>query len=200
MSGLRIDRQQCDGCGLCGQCVDSCPQGAIALEQEAEKNGLTGWKGVWVFVQHREGLPLPVSLELLSKGRELAGRLGEGLSAVLLGGDRGTVEEVSAYGPDRVYHCADPYLANNEERITARLLAGLVRREKPAILLFGATGLGRSLAPRLAARLGTGLTADCTSLEINAETGLLEQTRPAFGGNLMATILCPEHRPQMATV
>ena len=156
-------------------------------------------RDVWVFIQ-RDEKPLPVSLELLTKGRELAEKSGGRLAAVLFGGDGDDINMVAPYGPDIIYHGEDWRLALSDEEVYTGMLARMVSEEDPAVLLFGATPFGRSFAPRLAARLGTGLTADCTALDIDPATGLLQQTRPAFGGNLMALIVCPDHRPQMATV
>jgi electron transfer flavoprotein alpha subunit len=142
---------------------------------------------------------IPSALELLSKGRELADRLKEPLTAVLFGGDEEAPGILLRQGADLVYHCADARLRVPDEELYLPIFAELVERHCPAILLFGATPFGRSLAPRLAARLRTGLTADCTELDIDSETRLLRQTARLWG-NLMATIVCPDHRPQMATV
>lgn len=154
-------------------------------------------KGVLVFVEQRAGIPAEVSLQLIRKGRELARLRGCALYAVTVG-PVSCREELSAAGASRIYwlHCA----ADFPHDICGKALAELFLRVCPEIVLFGATALGRSLAPRVAARLRTGLTADCTGLEIDKESGNLLQTRPTFGGNLIATIACPDRRPQMATV
>ncbi|CEP67816.1 Electron transfer flavoprotein, alpha subunit [Moorella glycerini] len=161
----------------------------------------TGYRGVWVFIEQVGGEVAPVSWELLGAGRQLADALGVELAGVLLGqGVAGLVTEVWAYGADKVYLVEDPVLGFYRTAPYARALVRLVKQYQPEILLLGATSLGRDLSGAVATFLGTGLTADCTSLTIDPETRLLEQTRPAFGGNVMATILCRRHRPQMATV
>ncbi|OIQ59315.1 acryloyl-CoA reductase electron transfer subunit beta [Moorella thermoacetica] len=147
------------------------------------------------------GEPAPVSWELLGAGRQLAGALKVELAGVLLGqGVEGLANEAWAYGADRVYLVEDPVLGPYRTAPYARALVELVQRYRPEILLLGATSMGRDLSGAVATALGTGLTADCTALNIDPATRLLEQTRPAFGGNVMATILCQRHRPQMATV
>ncbi|MGI9860977.1 electron transfer flavoprotein subunit alpha/FixB family protein [Moorella naiadis] len=147
------------------------------------------------------GEPAPVSWELLGVGRQLADALDVELAGVLLGREvAGLVNEAWAFGADRVYLVEDPVLGPYRTTPYARALVELVNRYKPEILLLGATSLGRDLSGAVATALETGLTADCTGLHIDPETRLLEQTRPAFGGNVMATILCRHRRPQMATV
>ncbi len=188
-----------EACILCGLCLDACPFKAITIEKEQINIDISGNKGIWIFAEQNKGAILPVAFELLGKGRELADRLGEPLVAVLFGENASQKADIFfAYGADKVIVCSDQKLAENKEDIYSDILELLYEKYKPAIILYGATGFGRSLAPKLAARLKTGLTADCTILEI--EDQLLQQTRPAFGGNLMATIVCPNHRPQMATV
>ena len=227
MSGLRIDPTLCKGCGrcvkvcaagalylkekkaavdaakcaMCGMCVESCKFGAISMEKEEAAAGTDAWRGVYVYAELAGGEPVPVAFELLGKGRELADSLGTKLCAVAVGsGIEAAAKPLIAHGADEVILCDAPIYRDGLEEPAADAVVSVVEREKPEILLFGATMFGRSLAPRVAARLRTGLTADCTVLEIDAETRLLRQTRPAFGGNLMATIVCPNHRPQMATV
>lgn len=158
------------------------------------------YRGVYVFAEQRDGKVQSVALELLGKGRDLADALGEELVAVLAGsGIKELAGQLIEYGADRVV-CADaPELKDYVTEQYAQAVSQVIELYKPSILLFGATTIGRDLAPRLSARLGTGLTADCTKLEISAEGDLL-MTRPAFGGNLMATIKCTDHRPQMSTV
>jgi len=157
--------------------------------------------GVWVYCEQSGPAVRPVSLELLGQAARLAGRMGRAVTAVLIGGDvKGLAARLAAYGADIALCVQDDALAFPDELRYADELAALAAAYRPDALLLGATAFGRSLAPRLAARLGTGLTADCTALEIDPESGLLLQTRPAFGGNLMATIVCPAGRPQMATV
>lgn len=158
------------------------------------------YKDVYVFVEQREGVIQPVAFELLGKARELADQLSQNVVAILAGyGIAEKASELIAYGadsvlcidaPELVYYITEPY---------AQAVTKVVEERKPSILLIGATTIGRDLGPRLSARLETGLTADCTGLDISEE-GDLMMTRPAFGGNLMATILCKEHRPQMSTV
>ncbi len=191
-----------ENCNLCGACVEACPFEAILLKKEEKVvAGSEDYTGVWVFAEQREGELQPVGLELLGEGRRLADTLGEELDAVLFGRDmERAAKQLIAYGADKVYLVSEERLHHYQCGLYTKVLTDLIKEQKPEIVLFGATTLGRSLAPRAAARLGTGLTADCTELEIDEEKGLLRQTRPAFGGNIMATILCPHHRPQMATV
>ncbi len=190
-----------DGCRLCASCVDICPNEALTIIEGAETEEASGYSGVLTFAEQRRGRIHPVSYELLGKGRELADKLGEPLSSVIIGsGVTEMAEELIMRGADRVYVYDDPRLADFRDDPYSALLVDLVRKVRPSIFLFGATSIGRSLAPRVAASLNTGLTADCTGLDIDPETRLLVQTRPAFGGNVMATIICPRTRPQMATV
>ena len=194
-----------DTCTLCGACAEACPEGAIEVP-EAEESAAPGisldeWKGVWVVAEIRNGKFAPVSFELLGKGRQLADDLGTSLSAVLLGnGVKEYAPELVARGADRVIVVDNPALDQFLDDAYARILASLARQEKPEIILAGATAMGRAFIPQVATLLETGLTADCTGLEISPEGRDLLQTRPAFGGNLMATIICDTRRPQMATV
>ena len=190
-----------DNCVLCGVCVDSCPFGAIEIEKSGAANDISGYSGVWVFAEVSNEKVLDVAFELLGKGRELADSKGCSLTAVLLSHrSENMAKELIYAGADEVLLCSDDELHDYSQEICCSIICRLIESRKPEILLFGATGFGRAVAPRVAARVKTGLTADCTSLEIDNETGLLLQTRPAFGGNLMATIICPGTRPQMATV
>ena len=158
------------------------------------------YKNVYVFVEQREGVIQNVGLELLGKARELADALNEKVYAMLLGHDLTTqAQECIAYGADTVLRVDAPELATYVTEPYAQAIYHIIRDNKPSIVLIGATTIGRDLGPRLSARVETGLTADCTGLEISEERDLL-MTRPAFGGNLMATIICKEHRPQMSTV
>ena len=190
-------------CTLCGLCVDGCEVEALSIERE-EKTGqadLADWSGVMIYAEYRHGRITPVAFELLGIGRQLADQQNVPLSAVLLGdglGDAG--RELVAYGADKVYQVDNPALADFTDEAYANILEDLVREHKPAIVLAGATAIGRSFIPLVATSLATGLTADCTELSIRPEDGMLLQTRPAFGGNIMATIECPYTRPQMATV
>ena len=158
------------------------------------------YKNVYVFVEQREGVIQNVGLELLGKARELADALNEKVYAMLLGHDLTTqAQECIAYGADTVLRVDAPELATYVTDPYAQAIYQIIRDNKPSIVLIGATTIGRDLGPRLSARVETGLTADCTGLEISEDRDLL-MTRPAFGGNLMATIICKEHRPQMSTV
>lgn len=155
---------------------------------------------IWVFCEQRDGAIQPVALELLGVARELAAKTGAQVGALLLGHNVGQqAKELIAYGADEVRLVDDVRLANYMTEPYAQAIYQVVKAGEPSSLLFGATSIGRDLAPRLSARLRTGLTADCTKLEID-EDGSLFMTRPAFGGNLMATIICPNSRPQMSTV
>ncbi|MDA8078263.1 MAG: electron transfer flavoprotein subunit alpha [Nitrospiraceae bacterium] len=188
-------------CQLCKACLGVCPEGSIretgASPSRGEKSEGTG---VWVFAEQRDGVIAGVSFELLGAGRRLADKLGTDLSAVLFGPTTAGADELIRWGADRVYHCEDELFRNFNDEPYAALLSELIGQHKPEIVLAGATPIGRSFIPRVAARLRTGLTADCTSLDIDGDSRNLLQVRPAFGGNIMATILCPETRPQMATV
>ncbi len=188
-------------CQICMACINACPEGAIVeIKEPGEAIKPQEGKGVWVFAEHRDGSLAPVSLELLGAGRRLADELKAELSAVLFGASQREAEELIGWGADKVYHSDDPMFNKFNDEPYAKLLTKLINEYKPAIVLAGATPIGRSFIPRVAARLRTGLTADCTALEIDKDTGNLLQIRPAFGGNIMATILCPNHRPQIATV
>ncbi|NIM03631.1 4Fe-4S dicluster domain-containing protein [bacterium] len=192
-----------EGCNLCGACLEPCPLEAILIEREEEKPrvDISQYKGVWVFAEQKKGEIQGVAYELLGEGRKLADELGEKLSCVLLGeGMDGAAKELIAHGADRVYQIEGSILKNFQDDPYTDVLSDLIQKEKPEIVLMGATVIGRSFASRVAARLGTGLTADCTELAIDLKARQLLQTRPAFGGNIMATITTPYNRPQMATV
>jgi len=191
-----------EGCTLCGACVEVCPEGALELpemEGPAPRPAVPP-DGVWVFAEQRHGKLAPVALELLGEARRLAEPLGVGVAAVLLG-DR--VEQLAttllAGGADKVYVAQAPELADFVEGPYTRALTDLARRYQPEIILAGATYVGRAFIPQVAAALKTGLTADCTAFALDQERRLLLQTRPAFGGNIMATIITPRTFPQMAT-
>ena len=189
-----------EACRACGQCVDACPVGAIVMS-EAEAVDLSDYRGVMVYAEQRGGRVHPVSYELLGKAQELAAQLSEPVYAVIVGSGVGAgAEELVRRGADKVFLYDDPTLADFRDDPYTDLLAQCCKEEKPSIFLIGATSLGRSLGPRVSAKLQTGLTADCTYLDIDPETRLLRQTRPAYGGNIMATIITPNGRPQMATV
>ena len=157
-------------------------------------------KNIWVFCEARDGELQSVALELLGVARELAEKTGEKVAALLLGHNvKSKAQELIAYGADQVYVVDDEKLATFVTEPYAQAVTQIAKAYEPSVILFGATSIGRDLAPRLSARLKTGLTADCTKLEMDEE-GNLFMTRPAFGGNLFATIICPDHRPQMSTV
>jgi electron transfer flavoprotein alpha subunit len=190
-----------EGCNLCGACKDACNYEAITIEapQPAAKVDANA-RGVWVFAEQRKGAIKNVAYELMSRGRELADALKTELCAICLGHKVADINKLIAHGADKVYLVDSPNLADNQEDYLTHSLLDLIKAHKPEIVLAGATALGRSFFPRVAAILNTGLTADCTGLDIDTEKRLLLQTRPTFGGNIMATILCPNKRPQMSTV
>ncbi|OGR51524.1 MAG: electron transfer flavoprotein subunit alpha [Elusimicrobia bacterium GWA2_62_23] len=204
-----IDRKAVmnEACTLCGACVQVCPVQAITItREEGASRDLSGYKGVWVYVElsetgdktHPKKIK-QVTFELLSAGRRLADELGEELCAVLMTDkDQNYAKELGAYGADKVYMVEHDELFEYNTDIFSTVMVSLVTRHKPSVILYGATIQGRDLAPRVASTLYVGLTADCTALAI--KDGLLLQSRPAFGGNIMADILAPNSRPQMATV
>jgi len=225
---LRIDIEICIGCGvceevctfgaievvdgvavvnekctLCGSCVDSCEAGALSIEAKEKElqTDIAEWSGIMVYAEFRHGKVAPVSYELLGIGRRLADQQKVPLTTVLLGsGMDGTARDLVSYGADTVFQVDDPALEFFTDEIYGNILEDIVREQKPEVVLAGATAIGRSFIPLVATGLATGLTADCTQLAIREEDGVLLQTRPAFGGNIMATIECPHTRPQMATV
>ncbi len=189
-------------CNLCGACLDVCDFDAISMSdiKKTEFKG-DGFKGVWVYAEQRNGKIASVVLELLGEGRILADKLGVNLSAVLFGDSiESKANGLIQYGADKIYLVDDPLLKDFNDEIYSNILTDLIKEYKPEIVISGATAVGRSFIPKVSARLETGLTADCTGLDIDSEKRLLLQTRPAFGGNIMATIICPDMRPQMATV
>jgi len=162
---------------------------------------LSEYKGVMVFAEQRDGEIQKVSLELLGEGRRLADELKTDLTAIFLGYNiRDKAKELIYYGADKVVVADHEILETYMTEPYTKTMTKMVNEYKPDIILMGATAFGRDLAPRVSARVATGLTADCTSLEVDKDTNLLLMTRPAFGGNIMATIICPDHRPQMSTV
>ena len=225
---IRVHREKCTGCGicvdscpfesiemiddiaaidetctLCGACVEVCEFEALEMEEveAAHIHDVSVYRGVWVFAEQRHGNLSSVTHELLGEGRKLADQLDTPLSAVLLGHDISSeAPGLISYGADNVLVVDDPALKDFHNERYVAVLSDLIRKEKPEIVLCGATAIGRSFIPKVAARLGTGLTADCTGLDVDLKKRLLLQTRPAFGGNILATILCPNHRPQMSTV
>lgn len=193
-------------CNFCGACVDVCPVEAIRLEkdQKVATVDVSAYKNVWVFIEHEHGKVSNVSFELLGQGEKLADELGCQLCGMLLSGSEeaeGFVKGAIAYGAKKVYVAESPLLKEYRTDPFARAAVNLIREYKPEIVLFGGTTQGRDFAGTVATTLETGLTADCTGLDIDPESKLLRQTRPAFGGSIMATILdYPNYRPQMATV
>lgn len=191
-----------DKCTICGSCIEVCPFDAIEKEVvELEIKDLSEYSGVWVYAEQRSGKLMPVVIELLGEGKKLANDIGTDLSAILIGHNvENLAEELIKYGADKIYIFDDSRVENYITDAHTTIIANAINKYKPEIVLCGATHIGRDLAPRVAARVDTGLTADCTALDIDPEDKNLRQTRPAFGGNLMATIVCKNHRPQMSTV
>ena len=194
-----IDLQKCT---LCGSCVESCKFDAIWMKaKSAASIDLAAYKDVWVFAEQHDGEIQSITFELLGEGRKLADSLGMKLCAVLLGSKiEAKCQDLIARGADKVYLVDRPELAHFQDESYANVLIDLVKRHKPNVFLCGASTIGRSLVSRVAVRVNAGLTADCTALAIDPKTKNLLQTRPAFGGNIMATIETPNARPQMATV
>ena len=192
-----------DSCTLCGACVESCQVQALSLDVEKKQvqGDLANWQGVLVFCEYRHGELAPVSLELLGIGRQLADRRGVQLCALLLGYDTAGIADVLiGHGADIVYLAEHEGLREFRDECYSAITATVIRQYQPEIVLAGATAVGRSFIPGVATLVNAGLTADCTKLEIREDDGALLQTRPAFGGNIMATIVCESTRPQMATV
>jgi electron transfer flavoprotein alpha subunit len=215
-----------DKCIGCLKCVKACPGSALEIfhteeeleilaalagqqdaaedeidpEEKARRELVAAYRGVWVFIEQTEGEAARVSWELLGKGAELAKKLGVELSAVVLGDNVAHLcNEAFSYGADKAYLMDQPVLRHYRTYPYLDALCYLIDRYKPEVILMGATGMGRDLAGAVATRVKTGLTADCTGLDIDDKRNLM-QTRPAFGGNIMATIMCDKFRPQMATV
>lgn len=189
------------GCKLCKLCVRK-SGGAVTFEEEQPQKQVdkSEWKGITVFAECSGGRIHNVTLELIGKARELSGTTGQEVQALMIGsGIADKAAELIAFGADKVYVYDDPRLENFLVEPYANVFEDYIRQIKPSAILVGATNTGRSLAPRVAARLRTGLTADCTMLEMKENTDLV-QIRPAFGGNIMARILTPNTRPQFCTV
>ncbi len=189
-------------CTRCAACISSCKFGAIEIKKDVRiVDALSDYKGVWVLAEHKKGKIAPITFELLGAGRRLADGLNVPVSTIVIGDEIQTyAQTLIAYGSDEVHLIEDPSLKDYNDELYCAVMTQLIREKKPEIILIGATANGRSLAPRIASRFNTGLTADCTGLEIDPDKKILIQTRPAFGGNLMASIICPHHRPQMATI
>ena len=172
----------------------------MVQKHERAKN-IKEYSGVWIIAEQRNCEIHDISMELLGEGRKIADEIETRLTAVLLGNNsESMVKSLIKYGADKVIYADDKILEHYNTETYSTIISKLLLDRKPEIVLIGATVFGRDLAPRIAARINTGLTADCTKLEYDKENGLLLQTRPAFGGNLMATIVCPDYRPQMSTV
>lgn len=194
-------------CSLCGACVNVCPVKAIVILKEEEKKDLSAYKDVWVFVEFedeedtlKQGEIKKVSFELLSEGKKLAEKLNNKLIAVVLTDKNRDYEKtLSRYGVDVMCLVEDKGFLPYDTNIYSKVIISLIEKYKPAIFLFPATYKGRDLAPRISAKIYSGLTADCTGLDVDSN-GLLIQSRPAFGGNIMADIISPNSRPQMATI
>ena len=189
-------------CTFCGACVEPCKFKAIEMNKEAgDKKDLSAYKDVWVFCEQKKGVIQSISFELLGEGKKLAKKLGCKLCAVILGHEiESKIEELSHRAADKVYLVDHQALKAYQDDPYTEVLTKLTQEFKPEVILCGATTIGRSLVSRVAVKIDAGLTADCTGLDIDEKEKLLLQTRPAFGGNIMATIITPNHRPQMATV
>ncbi|MFW6114791.1 MAG: FAD-binding protein [Thermodesulfobacteriota bacterium] len=224
---ITIDQELCNGCGRCvkvcpyggvelregkafitarctscGACLEVCKEAAIRSDvTEREVPDFSDYQGVWVFAEQRDGVISKVTFELLGLGQRLASELDQELSAILLGHDVWHLtDELKDFGAQTIYVAQHKHLGHYQTNPYATVISGIVSEHKPCIFLIGATTIGRDLAPRISMRLNLGLTADCTELTVDPEDGSLLQTRPAFGGNVMATIKTPYSRPQMATV
>lgn len=188
-------------CRMCGICIKSCSRGAVFFEQRAHTVDKTVWRDILVFAEQERGALHPVTYELIGKARELAKAADYKVHALLIGGpgSSSAAEGLLPYGVDNVYLYEHPGFERFKADCWTDAAADCIASVRPSIVLFGATPLGRSLAPRLSTRFHTGLTADCTALELREDTDLI-QIRPAFGGNIMAEIMITDSRPQFATV
>ncbi|MBF0123566.1 MAG: electron transfer flavoprotein subunit alpha [Candidatus Omnitrophica bacterium] len=192
-----------DKCTLCGSCVEACRKfGAIEIVRETTKTpDIEKYKGIWIFAEQRKGVVQSVAYELLGKAREMADKLNTEVAAVLLGHNvQDKAQDLIHRGADKVYVVDNPKLEHLLDEPYARIVSNLIRKHRPEIMLCPATSAGRSVISRVAVQLRVGLTADCTELDVDITDRSLLQTRPAFGGNIMATILSKNHRPQLATV
>lgn len=188
-------------CKMCGVCVKCCPEGAIRFEQKAGSADKSQWRDILVYGEQENGQVHPVVFELIGEARRLAAKVNYQVKAVLVGttGTKENARELLSYGVDHVYVYEHPGFDGFKADCYADAVADCIAAMQPSVVLIGATPAGRSLAPRLATRFHTGLTADCTRLDIRDNTDLV-QVRPAFGGNIMAQILITDARPQFATV
>ncbi len=191
-----------ENCIYCGACVSECKFDAIKITSlKDEVKDFSSFKGVCIYLESRDSKLIDVGFELLTKGRELADKLGTKLTAIAIGSNiKGGLGKAFKYGLDKLYLLDSEVFKNNLDDIYSKAIVRVISKTKPEIFLAGATSFGRTVIPKVAAILRTGLTADCTDLEIDTKTGLLEQTKPTFGGNILATITCEKSRPQMATV
>jgi len=191
-----------DRCTSCGACIDTCPENAISSDiKEKEIPDFSDRKGIWVFAEQIDGKMAKVTKELLGLGQSLSRELNQELSAVLLGNNVAHLtEELQEYGAQNVYLAQHKLLSSYQTNPFTKVISEILLQDKPNIFIIGATPIGRDLAPRISMRLNLGLTADCTELTIDPDDSSLLQTRPAFGGNVMATIKTSYSRPQMATV
>jgi electron transfer flavoprotein alpha subunit len=191
-------------CTLCGACKDACKFEAIVIEKTKTvcvRPNIEDYKGVWVFIEQKKGKIQSVAYELLGKAQGLARQLKCQVSAIFIGNNlEDQTETLFWHGADNIYLVQSPELANFQDEPYTKIIESLIQKYKPEIVLCGATAIGRSLISRVAVKINAGLTADCTGLDIDLEKNILLQTRPAFGGNIMATIITPHHRPQMSTV
>ena len=191
-------------CNLCGACVHACKLKAVIIDKPQPTcilPDIKNYKGIWVFIEQKNGKIQSISYELLGKAHELAQKLNCEVSGVAIGNNLDDqIDELFWHGADNIYLVQAPEIANFQDDPYTNILVELVKKYKPEILLCGATSIGRSLVARVAIKIKAGLTADCTGLDIDPIKKILLQTRPAFGGNIMATIISPNYRPQMATV
>ena len=201
IDGIAVLNERCTGCGAC---IDVCKDGCIKTDIVEEEVDLSGYKGVWVFAEQRNGVLNPAALELLGCASGLAKNLKEELCAVLFGDASQKLnkmaKELIKYGAKKVFIGENKNLKEYTTSPYSKVIIDLIKEQNPSILLLSATHIGRDLAPRISRNLGVGLTADCTQLSIDDKTKHMLQTRPAFGGNVMATIISPKTRPQLATV